>query len=663
MTHPSHPTGSAIRRPDAARPSRRAGVAAASALALAVIPAMSANLLLGASVFEDIHKGFPGTGTAVTAAALRGAADLAALVSLGAVVSVLFLHPRTPRGAGRLRFGPDMSILTWSSGVWAALAAANVLVSAPESNGVPLSRLAELGAFGPLYTFGYMPRAWTVTTVGAAVLWLCSYWSTRWTTLLPGLWAGVVGASAPVVVGQVLVGPHHDVGSDAGTIQLLAAALLLGPVLVAEGIRWLSRDPSRRGPLDVHLLLRTAVFGTWIVLAMELVLMWFMLAGTRPWDSMTGLLFLIRLALLAALLATLTTARRRSPHRTLEPALLIVLWLAVGSAMTRIPPPQYFVPTSIQQVFMGFEVTAPPSLGTLAGEWRLNLLFAVLAVTATVAYLVMVRGVRRRGERWPVGRTLAWCAGWLVVLVATSSGLGRYSAPDLSIHMAVHMSLAMLAPVLLVHGGAVTLILRTARPDRRRAGIRTWVRQVLEWPGLRFLWHPAVVFAVFIGSYYVLYFTPLFELMMRVHWAHQLMNLHFLATGYAFYSLIIGIDRLPRPLPHIGRLGYLFAAMPFHAFFAVLVTTSDSLVAGTYYQYLDVPWGDLHRTQEAAGMVALIGGELPMLVVVVALVMQWARQDSALTRSGSGPREGAFDAEDDAYDGLLEELSDRERIR
>src|SRR5699024_5494798 len=198
--------------------------------------------------------------------------------------------------------------------------------------------LAELGAFGPLYTFGYMPRAWTVTTVGAAVLWLCSYWSTRWTTLLPGLWAGVVGASAPVVVGQVLVGPHHDVGSDAGTIQLLAAALLLGPVLVAEGIRWLSRDPSRRGPLDVHLLLRTAVFGTWIVLAMELVLMWFMLAGTRPWDSMTGLLFLIRLALLAALLATLTTARRRSPHRTLEPALLIVLWLAVGSAMTRIPP-------------------------------------------------------------------------------------------------------------------------------------------------------------------------------------------------------------------------------------------------------------------------------------------------------------------------------------
>src|SRR5699024_12259804 len=107
---------------------------------------------------------------------------------------------------------------------------------------------------------------------------------------------------------------------------------------------------------------------------------------------------------------------------------------------------------------MGFEVTAPPSLGTLAGEWRLNLLFAVLAVTATVTYLVMVRGVRRRGERWPVGRTLAWCAGWLVVLVATSSGLGGYSGPDLSIHMSGHMSVAVLAPGLLCHLVAVYLV-------------------------------------------------------------------------------------------------------------------------------------------------------------------------------------------------------------
>ncbi|MGP5078674.1 cytochrome c oxidase assembly protein [Brachybacterium alimentarium] len=622
---------------------------------------MSANLLLGASVFEDIHKGFPGTGTAVTAAALRGAADLAAVVSLGAVVSVLFLHPRTPRRADQLRFTPDMSVLTWASGAWVVLAAANVVVSAPESNGLPLSRLAELGAFGPLYTFGYMPRAWTVTTAGALVLWLCTYWGTRWTTLLPGLWAGVVGALAPAVVGQVLVGPNHDVGSDAGTIQLLAAGLLLGPVIIAAGIRWIPRRSSQKAPLNTDLLVRAGLLGAWIVLAMELVLMWFMLAGTAPWDSVTGTLFLIRLALLAALVTTLTSARRRNTHRTLEAALLIVLWLAVGSAMTRIPPPQYFVPTSIQQVFMGFEVTDPPSLGILVWDWRVNLLFAALAATGIIAYMAMMIILRRRGEHWPFGRALAWCTGWLVVLVATNSGLGRYSAPDLGIHMAVHMSLSMLTPILLAHGGIVTLVLRTARTDRRRAGVHTWVRQILDWQALRILCHPAVVFVVFIGSYYALYFTSLFELMMRVHWAHQLMNLHFLVTGYAFYSLLIGLDRPPLPLPHIGKLGYALAAMPLHAFFAVAITSSDALIAGTYYQYLELPWADLWETQEAAGAVALIGGEIPMLIAIIALVIQWARQDSAETRRGNRPLDRGLDTEFDAYNDMLEKLSDRER--
>lgn len=622
---------------------------------------MSANLLLGAPLFDDIHKGFPGTGTAMTAAALRGAADLAAVVSLGAVVSVLFLHSRTPRGADRLRYAPDMSVLTWASGVWTVLAAANMIVSAPESNGLALSRLTEPGAFAPLYTFGYMPRAWTVMTVGALILWLCSYWGTRWTTLLPGLWAGVVGALAPAIVGQVLVGPNHDIGSDTGTIQILAAGILLGPVLVAAGIQGIPRGPSQKATLDTDALIRTGLLGAWIVLAMEMVLMWFMLAGTDPWDSVSGTLFLIRLALLAALVATLSNARRRTTRRTLEPALLIILWLAVGSAMTRIPPPQYFVPTSIQQVFMGFEVTEPPSLGVLVTDWRVNLLFATLAALGIIVYLVMMTILRRRGEHWPVGRALAWCTGWLVMLVATNSGLGKYSAPDLSIHMAVHMSLSMLTPILLVHGGVVTLTLRTARPDRRRAGVHTWVTQILNWRALRILYHPAIVFVVFIGSYYAVYFTSLFELMMRVHWAHQLMNLHFLVTGYAFYSLIIGIDRPPRPLPHIGKLGYAFAAMPFHAFFAVAITSSDALVAGTYYRYLELPWADLWETQEVAGAVAWIGGEIPVLIAIIALVIQWARQDSAETRRGDRPLDRGLDTESDAYNDMLQKLSDRER--
>ncbi|MDN6302230.1 MAG: cytochrome c oxidase assembly protein, partial [Brachybacterium sp.] len=319
--------------------------------------------------------------------------------------------------------------------------------------------------------------------------------------------------------------------------------------------------------------------------------------------------------------------------------------------------------TSIPEVFMGFEVPDAPTFATLMSTGRLNLLFAVLAVVGIASYLAMVIVLRRRGTRWPISRVLLWCGGWLVVLAATSSGFGKYSAPDFGVHMVVHMSLSMLAPILLVQGGVITLILRTARADRRRAGVHSWVTQILHWRLLRTLYHPAVVFVIFIGSYYGLYFTPLFGTMMRFHWAHQLMNLHFLATGYAYYSLIIGVDRPPRPLPHIGKLGYTFAAMPFHAFFGVAIYSSPTLFAQTYYDYLALPWANLWESQKMAGAVAWAGGEIPLIIAIVALCIQWARQDDKEARRRDRHLDRGLDTEFDAYNDMLKRLSDRERTR
>ena len=87
---------------------------------------------------------------------------------------------------------------------------------------------------------------------------------------------------------------------------------------------------------------------------------------------------------------------------------------------------------------------------------------------------------------------------------------------------------------------------------------------------------------------------------MRYHWAHQLMNLHFLIVGYLFYSLVAGVDRPPRPLPYIGKLALVLAAMPFHAFFGVIVFTSTSIIGDEFYKYIDIPWmHDLHQDQSS----------------------------------------------------------------
>lgn len=89
------------------------------------------------------------------------------------------------------------------------------------------------------------------------------------------------------------------------------------------------------------------------------------------------------------------------------------------------------------------------------------------------------------------------------------------------------------------------------------------------------------------------------------------MNTHFLIAGVMFYSLVIGVDPTPRPLPHIGKLGFLIAAMPFHAFFGIVLMTARFIIGDDFYSRLDLPWADLEQSQYIGGGIAWTGGEFP----------------------------------------------------
>ena len=51
--------------------------------------------------------------------------------------------------------------------------------------------------------------------------------------------------------------------------------------------------------------------------------------------------------------------------------------------------------------------------------------------------------------------------------------------------------------------------------------------------------------ANFAGSIIIFYNTDLFGFALREHVGHELMNLHFLLTGYIFALTMIGADPLP----------------------------------------------------------------------------------------------------------------------
>ena len=166
--------------------------------------------------------------------------------------------------------------------------------------------------------------------------------------------------------------------------------------------------------------------------------------------------------------------------------------IAVG--LGRTPPPPLPALPSATEVAIGYDFAGPPTVARVLFDWRFDLIFGTAAIVMAVLYLAAVRRLRRRGDAWPVGRTLAWMCGCAALLFATSSGLGRYMPAMFSMHMAAHMLLSMLVPILLVLGAPVTLALR-ALPAAGRSeppGPREWLLAALHSRVSRFLTHPVV---------------------------------------------------------------------------------------------------------------------------------------------------------------------------
>ncbi len=202
-------------------------------------------------------------------------------------------------------------------------------------------------------------------------------------------------------------------------------------------------------------------------------------------------------------------------------------------------------------LMLGYELPGAPSPLRMLTFWRFDTFLSVGGLLLAALYLVGVVRLRRRGDRWPVGRTVSWLAGCAALVFATGSGVRAYGSAMFSIHMVEHTTLNMFVPVLLVLGAPVTLALRVLPSAAPGAppGPREWIVRAVHSPFTAFLSNPITAFVLFVGSLYAVYFTPLFDTLVQYHWGHELMSLHFLITGYLFYWGIIGVDPGPRRLP------------------------------------------------------------------------------------------------------------------
>lgn len=666
------PTDRAAERP------ARTGVVWPVLVGVALLAGATGAALAALSIADALTAtGLPSPGPVTTYGLpfVRATGEIAAVVAVGSFMFAAFMLP--PQSSGVLDVAGYRAVRagTVASGVWTVCAVLLVPLTVSDVTGRPLLGGLDVASIWSVANLVQVAGTWRWTALIAAVVTVVSIPILRWSPT-PLLFFGAVCTFAPIALsGHSSTGGSHDVGTNSLLIHLVAAAVWAGGLLALLA-------HSLRGGEHAELAARRfSAVALWCFVAIALSGIVNALLRVEPGDLLSsryGWLIVAKIVALGALGVVGFLQRRRSLvalqrnpmargpliRLALVEAAVFGLTFGVAVALGRTPPPpaQVEIP-STTAIQIGYDLAGPPTLARLLFDWRFDLIYGTAAIVLAAVYLAGVLRLRRRGDAWATGRTAAWLLGCVVLLVATSSGIGRYAPAVFSVHMVAHMLLAMLAPILLVLGAPVTLALRALPAAGRDAppGPREWLLAALHSRVSRVLTNPIVALVLFVGSFYALYFGGIFDAIAGNHAAHVAMNLHFLLSGYLFYWVVIGVDPTPRPIPPLAKVGIVFASLPLHAFFGVVLMGSRDVLAGDFYRSLGLSWNaDLAADQRLGGGIAWSAGELPLVLVLIALLVQWTRTDRRTAKRLDRAADRDDDADLAAYNRMLAEMTRRE---
>jgi len=594
--------------------------------------------------------------------------------AVGALLAIAFLVINkdgflTTSGEKLRRF------LTISSALWLLGAVGTIIFTLAQILGTSITDAFDLTVIRSFLTQISLGKYLAFQAIMALVVLLFSFTSRKIEALIILLGLSIAGLVAPVFESHAASGGSHMLVVGSLVVHVIALSLWVGGVIALAFLS--AQDRAAAVPRFSQIALWSAI----AVVISGSVNAWARLNFVDAWNSsyafvVAGKIIATTVLLLIGYLHRKTLSNKDSINwvafaRLISVEALIMLvtvlmgtWLSTNSSPDR-PGVQEFNPAL---AIVGIPTPPPPTWSRILLSYEPNALMIGILTLMVALYIKGVVVLTKRGDRWPVGRTIAFALGVTATDFATSGGLGLYAQFSFSYHMTAHMVLGMIAPIGLVLGAPMTLALRTLPQGRNsdERGVRGSLLAALHSkPGI-FFTNPIVALAIFDGSLFALYFTDLFSVLMQSHTGHLFMSLHFLAAGYLFFSIIIGIDPNPRKVHYLVQIVILFGAMSIHAFFSVALMSSTTLIDGGYYASLQTPWlGDSLTDQKLGGSIGWAMGEIPILIALVATFINWMRDDSREAKriDRSTARQAAMGQPDDLakYNQYLQELAQRDR--
>ncbi len=219
-------------------------------------------------------------------------------------------------------------------------------------------------------------------------------------------------------------------------------------------------------------------------------------------------------------------------------------------------------------------------------------------VTGPLLVVLLALAYELLSLRFSPWRGAAFAAGCTALLIGLALPVTTFAG-----HMTQHVLIGMVAPLGLVLGAPVTLLLRVLPvPAARR------LTRLLRSSPARVLTHPVTALVLTTGSLAALYLTPLYA-----YAGHPLVHLHLVLSGFLFAWAVAGADPAPHRPSVTVRLVVLGVAIAAHA------TLSQLLYAGAYVQ---IPATVADR--QAGATIMYYAGDLAELLLAFAVVQSRA---------------------------------------
>lgn len=668
--------GADVRRASPGTPSAALRVAGPAILLVAALAALVWGLLVGGGA-APFAIGDPGPVVRWGLPVATLVVNLSAAGMVGSLVVALFTLK-----AGDRSFDAALDTASVSAAVFTLAAATTGFLTFVNTFNPAVGLGPEFGAqLGRFLVETEGGRTWLLTAIAGASITVLAFAVRSWT---PTLFVAILALAAMVPMGtQGHSGEeaNHNAAVMATVLHIVGAAVWLGGLVLLVVIRAiLQKEHGREGVAAVLSRYSSIALAAFVVVAVSGTVR--ASIGVGAWANLLspyGAILLVKVGALIALGVLGAWYRRRLIGRFAETDAasrlfwgLVVLELAfmgiasgAAAALARTAPPTNSALPEVRtpsEYLTGAPLPPELTVERWLTSWDIDLLWAFAAGFGIFLYLAGVRRLRRRGDAWPLFRTLLWVTGLVLLFWVTCGPINAYQDYLFSIHMVGHMLLTMAIPLLLVAGAPVTLAARAIhkRTDGTRGG-REWILWAVHSPVARVLTNPFVAAGLFVGSLWVFYFTELFRWSLYDHLGHEWMIAHFLITGYLFVLTLIGIDPVPYRLPYAGRLVLLIAVMAIHAFFGIAIMSQSGLMIAEWFGAMGRTWGPTPmEDQYIGGGVAWSIGELPTLILAVTVAIQWSRSDERNQRRADRHADRTGDAELEAYNAQLAELAARD---